>query len=74
MMAEAEMRANPLRKIIRDNRLTQVELAAELGVTQGHVSRLLSGTRRLGSARAMKLSKKYGIDLAELLQAGKRRD
>jgi transcriptional regulator with XRE-family HTH domain len=63
---------NPLRQILRDRGVSQSALAAELGICQAYLSRLLGGTRRMGADLALRVSKKYHVDLAELLQAGKR--
>ncbi len=51
-------------------RLKLTELAREMGISQGYLSRLRSGKRRPGPALAAKLAARTGIGVLELLGLG----
>ncbi len=51
-------------------RLKLTELAREVGISQGYLSRLRSGKRRPGPALAAKLAARTGIGVLELLGLG----
>ncbi len=51
--------------------LKLTELAKEVGISQGYLSRLRSGKRRPGPALAARLAARTGIGALELLGLGK---
>ena len=61
-------RRHPLSKILRERGISQNALAAELGISAGHLSRILNGTRRLGVDNARKIGTRYGIPLEAFFQ------
>ena len=52
-----------LRSILKKRGLTQEEFAAEIGISQAQLSRILSGKRRLSVNKVIQLSKITGIPL-----------
>lgn len=61
------MAANKLRAFRLDARLTQVEAAARLGVSQPYLSQLERGDRRLTEALAKVVARLYGLTAATSL-------
>jgi len=57
-----------LKKFIRHQRISQRELARELGITESFLSHVLSGRRQLGVRAALIASKIIGIRLEEFFR------
>lgn len=51
---------------IRDNKLTQVELARTLGISAAFLNQILSGVRRPGAALANRIEAATGIPRIDL--------
>lgn len=60
-----------LRVYLRRKGETQKSLAARLGITQGHLSHLISGKRGPGLALGLRIHAVTGIPLDALLEQGK---
>jgi transcriptional regulator with XRE-family HTH domain len=60
-----------LRRIRRENGLTQAEVARALGTTQGYVSKSESGERRMDAVELYDFAQIYGAPLETLLPASK---
>jgi transcriptional regulator with XRE-family HTH domain len=58
-----------LRRIRRENGLTQAEVARALGTTQAYVSKSENGERRLDAVELYDLARIYGTPLETLLPA-----
>lgn len=56
-----------LRDHFRETGLTQAELAAALGISQGYLSRLLSGESVPSLAMAVRLAHATGVPIASFL-------
>ncbi len=50
-----------LKFIMEENKLTQTKLAQETGLDQGNISAFLAGRRKLSSAAAVKLAKRFHV-------------
>lgn len=55
-----------LRKILRDNNISQIELANRMGVTPVQVNKILSGKENLGLKTICKVEKAIGLSLIEI--------
>jgi antitoxin component HigA of HigAB toxin-antitoxin module len=53
--------AEALQFLLEENNLTQTQLALETGLDQGNLSAFLAGRRKLSSAAALKLSKRFTL-------------
>ena len=59
--------ADVLRELMRSNRLSQMQLAKEVGIAQSTVSAVLTGARSLTKGQILKLAKFFGIGPAAFL-------
>ncbi len=50
-----------LQFLMQQHQLTQTELAAQMNITQSHISKILSGEREIGKSLAMQLGQKFGL-------------
>ena len=64
---EARIRAY-LREYQAERQIGQVELAERLGVTQGAISRILSGNRGVGLGLALRVSRLLRVSMPRLLE------
>jgi len=60
-----------LRRVRRENGLTQAEVARALGTTQAYVSKSESGERRMDAVELYDFARIYGAQLETLLPASK---
>jgi HTH-type transcriptional regulator / antitoxin HigA len=59
--------AKSLHFLIEQHGLTQTQLAAELNISQSHVSKILSGEREIGRQLAQKLARRFGLPVGIFL-------
>ena len=60
--------SNVLKRISKENDLNQVELGEALGVSQGYVSKIMSGATKNPSIKLLKgLREKFSVDVNALL-------
>ncbi len=52
---------------LRGDRLTQVDFAARIGITQGYLSYLERGEKEIGPAVLLSISRKFGKSIEWLL-------
>ena len=60
------MITNYLKKYFKENRISQYEIAKEIGLSQGKISLSFNGKRKLTAEELVKVAKKYNIDLNKL--------
>lgn len=60
------MITNYLKKYFKENRISQYEIAKEIGLSQGKISLSFNGKRKLTAEELVKIAKKYNIDLNKL--------
>lgn len=61
------MKAHPLKRYIFENNLWQRDVAEELGISEAHLSGILSGRAHPGRETALRIWELYQIPLDELL-------
>lgn len=54
--------------LMKENGLTQLQLAKELGIDQGNLSAFLNGHRKLSAATAFKLARYFGLALDSFIR------
>lgn len=62
-----------LRDYMRRERISQVEMARRLGVSQGLVSLYLSGKRQIGKRVAPAVAALLGLNVADVLYPAKKK-
>lgn len=62
------MNTDLLKKIMADRGWNQLRLAAELGVSPSHISKIIHGTRRLGIDLVFDLSAMTSIPVEEFFK------
>lgn len=60
------MITNYLKKYFKENRISQYEIAKEIGLSQGKISLSFNGKRKLTAEELIKLAIAYNIDLNKL--------
>ena len=60
--------AEVLKYLMEENKLTQTQLATEVELDQGNLSAFLAGRRKLSSAAALKLAKRFALSSDFFLQ------
>lgn len=61
-------RKNPLRQRMQERGVSQNVLARELSISPAHLSRILSGKRRLGIDNAIRIAKILGVPMETFFQ------
>ena len=57
---------HPLRRTLRERRISQNKLARELSISPAYLSRILGGKRRLGIENGLRIARLLGIPLEDL--------
>ncbi len=58
---EANNPVQTLKFLMKQHCLTQTALAAQMNITQSHISKILSGEREIGKSLAGQLGQKFGL-------------
>jgi len=57
-----------LRKLLKDRKITQDELARKIGVTQGHISLICNGIKKPGLDVLVKISDALDVSLDHIVR------
>jgi len=56
------MEKDTIKKLLKDNNITQTELAKYLGITPSMIGQWIRGERPISVLIAIKIEKEYGVD------------
>lgn len=65
-LAISERLALKIRRILREKRLSQYELAEKMGVSPAQITKILSGKENLGIKTISKIERALGVNLIEI--------
>ena len=71
-LAISERLALKIRRILREERLSQYELAEKMGVSPAQITKILSGKENLGIKTISKIEQALGVNLIEIPIHGSR--